>query len=91
MPRRRTSRLGRKTEVYRLILSNWKLTLIWAIGICASTGFFFAGRGDEQLLASADQARGNASAESEVINPVQPTYADSDEETADDWGAPNER
>jgi hypothetical protein len=77
--------------MYRLLFSNWKLALIWAVGICASTGFFFAGRGDEQLTASADQVAGNSAAELDQISPDQPTYVDPDEEKTEDSGAPSER
>lgn len=39
--------------MYRLILGNWKLALIWAVGICISTALFFARGGEEQLADSA--------------------------------------
>lgn len=42
----------------RLLFTNWKVALLWAIGISASVAAFFAdGGGHEQLEASAEQIR----------------------------------
>lgn len=70
--------------MYRLILGNWKLALIWAIGICVSTAFFFARGGDEQLSESA--VAGQASEASAA--PAEDAE-ESDYEDDGGWGSSN--
>jgi hypothetical protein len=77
--------------MYRLILGNWKLALIWALGTCASVGFFFADGGDERLTESVEQASGDSGAAVQVIGPAEPAEVDPDEETTEDWGEPSAR
>lgn len=44
--------------MHRALFSNWKIALLWAIGISASVAAFFAdGGGHEQLEQSAQQIR----------------------------------
>ncbi len=44
--------------MHRILFSNWKVALLWAIGISASVAAFFAdGGGHEQLEQSAQQIR----------------------------------
>ena len=77
--------------MYRLILGNWKLALLWALGTCASVGFFFADGGDERLTESVEQAAGNSGSDLQAISPAEPVYADPDEDKTEDWGDPSER
>jgi hypothetical protein len=49
--------------MYKAILSNWKLTFLWAVGICASTAFFFGRGGDAQLTKSVEQISGKQTVE----------------------------
>jgi hypothetical protein len=85
----------------RILFTNWKIALLWAIGISASVAAFFAdGGGHEQLEASAQQIREKRSnpyrEDAEAAEPVQapvpaasavPANEDEDEEPA--FGEPS--
>lgn len=71
--------------MYKAILSNWKLTLMWALGICASTAFFFGRGGDAQLTESIQQI--SAGAAEPVAPPPAPAPEPDQIYDESEWGS----
>lgn len=74
--------------MYRLIFSNWKAALLWAVCLCLSVAGFFSRGGEQQFAAEAERI---ASGRKHVDRPAQHVPEDevSDEELG--WGSPDYR
>ena len=60
--------------MYQLIFRDWKIALLWAIGLTASTAAFFErDGGHDQLEASAAQIRAQKAQLAPTPAPVQPS------------------